>query len=283
LYGEERELKAALYVVPTPIGNIGDMTLRSVEVLQAVDVIAAEDTRHSRTLLNHYQITTPVISFHEHSGESAAVALAQRVAQGERIALISDAGTPLVSDPGYQLVRAVQSLGMSVVPLPGPCAAITALSAAGLPTHSFQFLGFLPPKQSARRNRLEALQSSESTIILYEAPHRILDLLNDIEDVLGAAREVCIARELTKTFETIRRDSVAAIRDWVREDPNQQRGEFVVMIAAEVHKAKGVSNEALNLLRALARELPPRKAAQLVADHYGLKSRDLYQTLISRP
>ena len=142
------------------------MTLRSVELLQAVDVIAAEDTRHSRTLLNHYQITTPVISFHEHSGESAAVALAQRVAQGERIALISDAGTPLVSDPGYQLVRAVQSLGMSVVPLPGPCAAITALSAAGLPTHSFQFLGFLPPKQSARRNRLEALQSSESTIIL---------------------------------------------------------------------------------------------------------------------
>ena len=250
-------MKAALYVVPTPIGNIGDMTLRSVEVLQAVDVIAAEDTRHSRTLLNHYQITTPVISFHEHSGESAAVALAQRVAQGERIALISDAGTPLVSDPGYQLVRAVQSLGMSVVPLPGPCAAITALSAAGLPTHSFQFLGFLPPKQSARRNRLEALQSSESTIILYEAPHRILDLLNDIEDVLGAAREVCIARELTKTFETIRRDSVAAIRDWVREDPNQQRGEFVVMIAAEVHKAKGVSNEALNLLRALAGELPP--------------------------
>ena len=259
------------------------MTLRSVEVLQAVDVIAAEDTRHSRTLLNHYQITTPVISFHEHSGESAAVALAQRVAQGERIALISDAGTPLVSDPGYQLVRAVQSLGMSVVPLPGPCAAITALSAAGLPTHSFQFLGFLPPKQSARRNRLEALQSSESTIILYEAPHRILDLLNDIEDVLGAAREVCIARELTKTFETIRRDSATAIRDWVREDPNQQRGEFVVMIAAEVHKAKGVSNEARNLLRALARELPPRKAAQLVADHYGLKSRDLYQTLISRP
>ena len=276
-------MKAALYVVPTPIGNIADMTLRSVEVLQAVDVIAAEDTRHSRTLLNHYQITTPVISFHEHSGESAAVALAQRVAQGERIALISDAGTPLVSDPGYQLVRAVQSLGMSVVPLPGPCAAITALSAAGLPTHSFQFLGFLPPKQSARRNRLEALQSSESTIILYEAPHRILDLLNDIEDVLGAAREVCIARELTKTFETIRRDSATAIRDWVREDPNQQRGEFVVMIAAEVHKAKGVSNEALNLLRALSGELPPRKAAQLVADHYGLKSRDLYQTLISRP
>ena len=150
------------------------MTLRSVEVLQAVDMIAAEDTRHSRTLLNHYEITTPVISFHEHSGESVAMALAERIGEGERIALISDAGTPLVSDPGYQLVRAVQALDMPVVPLPGPCAAITALSAAGLPTHSFQFVGFLPSKQNARRMRLDALKSSDSTIILYEAPHRIL-------------------------------------------------------------------------------------------------------------
>ena len=275
-------MKAALYVVPTPIGNIGDMTLRSVEVLQAVDIIAAEDTRHSRTLLNHYEISTPVISFHEHSGESVAVALAERIMQGERIALISDAGTPLVSDPGYQLVRAVQALDMPVVPLPGPCAAITALSAAGLPTHSFQFVGFLPAKQNARRSRLDALKSSESTIILYEAPHRILDLLDDIEGVLGAPREVCIARELTKTFETVRRDTVAIIRDWVKGDANQQRGEFVVMIAPDTQKGEGVSDEAFNLLRALSNELPPRKAAQIVADHYGLKSRDLYQKLIQR-
>ena len=275
-------MKAALYVVPTPIGNIGDMTLRSVEVLQAADMIAAEDTRHSRTLLNHYEISTPVISFHEHSGESVAVALAERIMQGERIALISDAGTPLVSDPGYQLVRAVQALDMPVVPLPGPCAAITALSAAGLPTHSFQFVGFLPAKQNARRSRLDALKSSESTIILYEAPHRILDLLDDIEDVLGAPREVCIARELTKTFETVRRDTVAIIRDWVKGDANQQRGEFVVMIAPDTQKGEGVSDEAFNLLRALSNELPPRKAAQIVADHYGLKSRDLYQKLIQR-
>ena len=275
-------MKAALYVVPTPIGNIADMTLRSVEVLQAVDMIAAEDTRHSRTLLNHYEITTPVISFHEHSGEGAAMALAERIVEGERVALISDAGTPLVSDPGYQLVRAVQALDMPVVPLPGPCAAITALSAAGLPTHSFQFVGFLPAKQNARRSRLEALKSSESTIILYEAPHRILDLLDDIEDVLGAPREVCIARELTKTFETVRRDTVAIIRDWVKGDANQQRGEFVVMIAPDTQKGEGVSDEAFNLLRALSNELPPRKAAQIVADHYGLKSRDLYQKLIQR-
>jgi 16S rRNA (cytidine1402-2'-O)-methyltransferase len=258
------------------------MTLRSVEVLQAVDTIAAEDTRHSRTLLNHYEITTPVISFHEHSGESAAMALAERIMQGERVALISDAGTPLVSDPGYQLVRAVQAMNMPVVPLPGPCAAITALSAAGLPTHSFQFVGFLPPKQNARRTRLDALKSSDSTIILYEAPHRILNLLDDIEEVLGALREVCIARELTKTFETVRRDTVAIIRDWVKGDANQQRGEFVVMIAPDTQKGEGVSDEAFNLLRALADELPPRKAAQIVADHYGLKSRDLYQTLINR-
>ena len=275
-------MKAALYVVPTPIGNIGDMTLRSVEVLQSVDIIAAEDTRHSRTLLNHYEITTPLISFHEHSGDSAAKALAERIMQGERIALISDAGTPLVSDPGYQLVRAVQALHMPVVPLPGPCAAITALSAAGLPTHSFQFVGFLPSKQNARRTRLDAIKSSDSTIILYEAPHRILDLLDDIEEVLGALREVCIARELTKTFETVRRDTVAIIRDWVKGDANQQRGEFVVMIAPDTQKGEGVSDEAFNLLRALADELPPRKAAQIVADHYGLKSRDLYQTLIDR-
>ena len=275
-------MKAALYVVPTPIGNIGDMTLRSVEVLQAVDMIAAEDTRHSRTLLNHYEITTPVISFHEHSGESAAMALAERIAEGERIALISDAGTPLVSDPGYQLVRAVQALNMPVVPLPGPCAAVTALSAAGLPTHSFQFVGFLPAKKNARRTRLDGLKSSESTIILYEAPHRILDLLDDIAGVLGALREVCIARELTKTFETVRRDTVADIRDWVKGDANQQRGEFVVMIAPDTQRGEGVSDEAFNLLRALSEELPPRKAAQIVADHYGLKSRDLYQMLIDR-
>ena len=258
------------------------MTLRSVEVLQAVDMIAAEDTRHSRTLLNHYEITTPVISFHEHSGEGAAMALAERIVEGERVALISDAGTPLVSDPGYQLVRAVQALNMPVVPLPGPCAAITALSAAGLPTHSFQFVGFLPSKQNARRTRLDALRSSDSTIILYEAPHRILDLLDDVEEVLGALREVCIARELTKTFETIRRDTVATIRNWVKGDTNQQRGEFVVMIAPDTQKGVGVSDEALNLLHVLADELPPRKAAQIVADHYGLKSRDLYQILINR-
>ena len=275
-------MKAALYVVPTPIGNIGDMTLRSVEVLQAVDMIAAEDTRHSRTLLNHYEITTPVISFHEHSGEGAAMALAERIVEGERVALISDAGTPLVSDPGYQLVRAVQALNMPVVPLPGPCAAITALSAAGLPTHSFQFVGFLPSKQNARRTRLDALKSSDSTIILYEAPHRVLDLLDDVEEVLGALREVCIARELTKTFETIRRDTVAVIRDWVKDDTNQQRGEFVVMIAPDTQKGVGVSDEAFNLLHVLADELPPRKAAQIVADHYSLKSRDLYQILINR-
>ena len=282
MYVEERELKAALYVVPTPIGNVGDMTLRSVEVLQAVDLIAAEDTRHSRTLLNHYEITTPVISFHEHSGESAAMALADRVKKGERVALISDAGTPLVSDPGYQLVRAVQALDMPVVPLPGPCAAITALSAAGLPTHSFLFVGFLPSKKNARRTRLDDLKSSQSTIILYEAPHRILDLLDDIEEVVGALREVCIARELTKTFETVRRDTVAIIRDWVKVDANQQRGEFVVMIAPDTQRAEGVSDEVSNLLRTLADELPPRKAAQIVADHYGLKSRDLYQMLIHR-
>ena len=282
MYGEERELKAALYVVPTPIGNFEDMTLRAISVLQGVDLIAAEDTRHSRMLLSHYDIDTPMTSFHEHSGEAVVTDVASRIEQGQAVALISDAGTPLVSDPGYVLVRSVQDRGLSIVPLPGACAAVTALSAAGLPTHSFRFEGFLSAKRGPRRSRLDALKSIDSTLIFYEAPHRILDLLSDMLEVLEPDREICIAREITKTFETIRRGSIAEIYAWVGSDSNQQRGELVVMVASRQEQASTVSDAALKLLYRLSDELPPRKAAQLVADHYKLKSRALYQLLLDR-
>lgn len=280
LYGENEELKAALYIVPTPIGNTGDITLRALETLKTVDLIAAEDTRHSRGLMAQYDISTPMVSFHEHSEAHVVDQLASRVAAGESIALISDAGTPLVSDPGYALVQGVQNRGGLVIPLPGACAAITALSAAGLPTHHFHFEGFLPAKRIARVKRLEVLKGLGSTAVLYEAPHRIIDLLTDMQSVFGAAHEICIARELTKTFETIRRAPVGEIREWVLNDGNQQRGEFVVVSAAAL-QSSSLSAEGRALLVRLASELPPRKAAQIVADHYGLKSRDLYQELIS--
>ena len=280
MYGENEELKAALYIVPTPIGNIGDITLRALEILKAVDLIAAEDTRHSRTLMTHYDISTPLVSFHEHSENRVVEQLADRVAGGESIALISDAGTPLVSDPGYALVRGVQARGLNVIPLPGACAAITALSAAGLPTHHFHFEGFLPAKQVARVKRLEAIKSLNTTVIFYEAPHRIVDLITDMLAVFGVDHEICLARELTKTFETIRRAPLGDIREWVLNDANQQKGEFVV-ISGLVVQTTTLGADGRLLLARLASELPPRKAAQIVADHYGLKSRDLYQQLIA--
>ena len=273
-------MKAALYIVPTPIGNIGDITLRALEILKAVDLIAAEDTRHSRTLMTHYDISTPLVSFHEHSENRVVEQLADRVAGGESIALISDAGTPLVSDPGYALVRGVQARGLNVIPLPGACAAITALSAAGLPTHHFHFEGFLPAKQVARVKRLEAIKSLNTTVIFYEAPHRIVDLITDMLAVFGVDHEICLARELTKTFETIRRAPLGDIREWVLNDANQQKGEFVV-ISGLVAQTTTLGADGRLLLARLASELPPRKAAQIVADHYGLKSRDLYQQLIA--
>lgn len=259
---------------------MGDITLRALETLKAVDVIAAEDTRHSRALMIHYDISTPLVSFHEHSEASVVDKLADRVAAGESIALISDAGTPLVSDPGYALVRSVQSRGASVIPLPGACAAITGLSAAGLPTHHFHFEGFLPAKQVARLKRLEIIKGLNTTVILYEAPHRIVDLIRDMLEVFGEDHEICIARELTKTFETIRRAPLGEIRDWVLSDANQQRGEFVVISGVTV-EATVLDGKGQALLERLGSELPPRKAAQIVADHYGLKSRDLYQQLIA--
>ena len=276
-------MKAGLYIVPTPIGNLEDMTLRALDVLRSVDVIAAEDTRHSRRLLSHYDIRTPLVSFHEHSGFGVIAGLVERIIAGQLVALISDAGTPLVSDPGYELVQAVQAEDLSVSALPGACAAITALSAAGLPTHAFYFAGFMPAKSAARRKRLLEFSDTGATLILYEAPHRIVALLEDAKNVFGSEREAVLARELTKTYETIRRDQLSKLTDWVVSDPNQQKGEIVLLIAPHSKESESPADpRALQLLEALSLELPPKRASQLVAQAYDLNAKSLYQYLLDR-
>ncbi|EIK42845.1 tetrapyrrole methylase family protein [Cellvibrio sp. BR] len=266
-----------LYVVATPIGNLGDMVPRAVETLQTVALIAAEDTRHSSRLLSHFDIKTPCIAYHDHSDEQRTEQLIARMHAGDSIALISDAGTPLVSDPGYRLVRSARQAGIQVVPIPGACAMIAALSAAGLPSDRFAFEGFLPAKQVARCTQLQNLATDPRTLIFYEAPHRILETLQDMAQVFGPEREVVMARELTKTFETIKGDKVADLADWVAADSNQQRGEIVLL----VHGAPKPENEAMTLaqmhtMKVLLEELPVKQAASIGAKLTGLKKNFLY-------
>ena len=251
-------------------------------MLASVDVVAAEDTRHSRKLFVHYNIATPMVAYHENSDEYITRELVARIIGGQAVALISDAGTPLISDPGYRLVRAVQDADCNVVPIPGPCAAIAALSASGLATDRFLFEGFLPAKASQRRKRLEMLAQLTATLVLYEAPHRIVETLNDAVVVMGAEREAVLARELSKTFETIRRLPLGLLASWVSGDVNQQRGEQVLLIAPTKKDGNTLNNENRRLLERLAEELPPRKAAAIVADITGLKARDLYHYLLTQ-
>ncbi|HLP31614.1 MAG TPA: 16S rRNA (cytidine(1402)-2'-O)-methyltransferase, partial [Geothrix sp.] len=220
-----------LYVVATPIGNLADWSPRAREVLESVDLIAAEDTRHSGVLLKHFGIDRPLLALHEHNERDVVPELVARMAAGARVAQISDAGTPLVSDPGFHLVRAAQEAGITVVPVPGPSAVLAALAAAGLPTDRFVFEGFLPPKEGARRQRLEAMKDEPRTQVYFEAPHRVEETLGDLVRVFGADREAVVARELTKTFETIRRGTLAELAAWVAEDANQRRGEIVLVVA----------------------------------------------------
>lgn len=267
-----------LYVVATPIGNLADMVPRAVEALQTVALIAAEDTRHSSRLLAHFDIKTPAIAYHDHSDDQRTEHILQRLLSGEHVALISDAGTPLVSDPGYRLVREARQSGIQVIPIPGACAMIAALSAAGLPSDRFAFEGFLPAKQTARCSVLQSLANETRTLIFYEAPHRILETLRDIAQIFGAEREVVIARELTKTFETIRGGPVAEITDWVAGDPNQQRGEIVLLIrGASAPTASDMHAEAERVMRVLLEDLPIKQAASLGAKLTGLKKNFLYQ------
>ncbi len=267
-----------LYVVATPIGNLADMVPRAVETLQTVALIAAEDTRHSSRLLAHFDIKTPAIAYHDHSDDQRTEHILQRLLSGEHVALISDAGTPLVSDPGYRLVREARQSGIQVIPIPGACAMIAALSAAGLPSDRFAFEGFLPAKQTARCSVLQSLVNETRTLIFYEAPHRILETLRDIAQIFGAEREVVIARELTKTFETIRGGPVAEITDWVAGDANQQRGEIVLLIrGASAPTASDMHAEAERVMRVLLEDLTIKQAASLGAKLTGLKKNFLYQ------
>lgn len=271
---------AVLYVVATPIGNLADMVPRAVTILQSVALIAAEDTRHSRRLLDHFHIRTRCVAYHDHSGPAELAALLAELQAGRSVALISDAGTPLVSDPGYRLVDAVITAGFTVVPVPGACAAVAALSAAGLPTDRFVFEGFLPAKSAARRQRLEALQSEPRTLVFYEAPHRLLETLADMEAVFGGARVAVLARELTKLHETIRRDRLDALRTWVAADPNQSRGECVLLLQG-CPDTGDTDVEAERVLRLLLVELPLKQAAALAAKITGAKKNTLYQLALS--
>jgi len=274
--------KGTLYVVATPIGNLADLSHRAREVLAAVDVIAAEDTRHTRGLLSHFGIERPLVSLHEHNERKVLEDLLARLAAGASVAQVSDAGTPLVSDPGFHLVRAAQEAGIRVVPVPGPSAVLTALCAAGVPTDRFVFEGFLPAKEGARRKRLEALAAEPRTLVFFEAPHRIAETLADMATTLGGAREAALARELTKTFETIRRAPLAELACWVAEDPNQRRGELVIVVHGAPATENELDAEALRILKLLAAELPPRQAAALAAEITGKKKNLLYQALLSR-
>lgn len=270
-----------LFVVATPIGNLEDMVPRAVQTLQSVDLIAAEDTRHSARLLQHFNILTPMKAYHDYSSEQASLNLIERLQSGQRIALISDAGTPLISDPGYKLVALAREAGIKVTPIPGACALIAALCASGLPTDRFRFEGFLPAKSGKRETVLKLWVDSEETIIFYESPHRILSCLEDFQRVLGASRELVLARELTKTFETFLQGSIEQVLKQVEEDPNQRKGEMVLMLApAEKSQEQTVSSEAMRLMRLLSKELPPRQAAGIAAEFSGDKKKSIYEAYL---
>ncbi|WP_189408436.1 16S rRNA (cytidine(1402)-2'-O)-methyltransferase [Alteromonas halophila] len=267
---------ATLYIVPTPIGNLDDITQRAIQTLAAVDWIAAEDTRHSQKLLQHFSISTRTLSLHDHNEDKRVAMLCQRLKDGESVALISDAGTPLISDPGFVLVRACREQGIDVVALPGACAAITALSGSGLPTDRFLFEGFLPVKVQARNEILQRLQDATCTTVYYEAPRRIVATLQDIH-VLLPDRHLVLAKEISKTFEAYVSGNAEDILAWLDAEPARQKGEFVLMVSPAVKDKQSVPGEALSLLSALCEELPLKRAAAIVAQHYQLKKNALYQ------
>jgi 16S rRNA (cytidine1402-2'-O)-methyltransferase len=267
-----------LYVVATPMGNRGDITLRAIDTLRQVDRVLAEDTRHTRGLLTHLGIDTPLQSLHEHNEDADVGGLVDQLRHGARFALVSDAGTPLISDPGYPLVRACRTAGIVVVAIPGPSAAIAALSVAGLPTDRFRFEGFLPRKPGARRECLRQLSDDVVTLVLYESCHRILDTLRDAADVLGADRPAVLARELTKRFETVLSGTLSDLVERVAADPNQQRGEMVLLIAGQLDRE---AQDHDDLLRILLAELPVKQAAAIVARYGGRGKNEVYQRALA--
>ncbi|KPW38256.1 Ribosomal RNA small subunit methyltransferase I [Pseudomonas syringae pv. apii] len=274
----------SLYVVATPIGNLDDMSVRALKVLREVALIAAEDTRHSARLMQHFGISTPLAACHEHNERDEGSRFITRLLAGDDIALISDAGTPLISDPGYHLVRQARAAGVSVVPVPGACALIAALSAAGLPSDRFIFEGFLPAKAVGRRAKLELVKEEPRTLIYYEAPHRILECLQDMELVFGADRHALLAREITKTFETLKGLPLGELRAFVEADSNQQRGECVVLVAGwtKPEDEDVIGAEARRILDLLLEEMPLKRAAALAAEITGVRKNLLYQVALEK-
>ncbi|WJM82776.1 16S rRNA (cytidine(1402)-2'-O)-methyltransferase [Pectobacterium brasiliense] len=268
---------STLYIVPTPIGNLGDITQRALAVLASVDLIAAEDTRHTGLLLQHFAINARLFALHDHNEQQKADVLLAKLQSGQSIALVSDAGTPLINDPGYHLVRRCREAGIRVVPLPGACAAITALSASGLASDRFCYEGFLPAKTKGRKDKLRELGEESRTLIFYESTHRLLDSLQDISEVLGAERYVVLAREITKTWESIHGAPVGELLAWVKEDENRRKGEMVLIVEGHQVDDSALSAEALRTLTLLRAELPLKKAAALAAEIHGVKKNALYR------
>ena len=267
-----------LYVVATPIGNLGDITLRALETLKMVDAIAAEDTRHTSGLLSHFGISKKLIAVHEHNEHQSAEKLLAQLQAGENIALVTDAGTPGISDPGAVVVNVVQKAGIKVVPIPGVSAVIAALSASGITQNGFLFHGFLPASGASRRKALEILKTQTVTLVFYEAPHRIVESVVDMANVLGAERRITFAREITKTFETIYSCDLANAKAWLENDTNQQRGEFVLLVeAAAVKVAEEFSEEVVRVLKLLLAELPLKQAVKLTTEITNEKKNDLYE------
>lgn len=274
----KNEQNGTLYIVATPIGNLGDITQRALDTFAQVDLIAAEDTRHSGLLLSHYGIKKPFFALHDHNEQQKAAVLVEKLQQGLNIALISDAGTPLISDPGFHLVRHCRQAGIKVVPLPGACAAITALCASGIASDRFCFEGFLPAKTKSRCDKLAEVADEPRTLIFYESTHRILDTLEDMQKMLGADRYVVMAREMTKTWETIHGDTLENLIAWLNEESNRIKGEIVLVVEGKPEQAdEAFSAQAVKLLGLLCQELPLKKAAAIVAETFGYKKNALYQ------
>lgn len=267
--------RGRLFVVATPIGNLDDISSRAIEVLRSVDIILAEDTRHSAGLLNRFGIGTKVSAFHEHNEASLNNAIIAKLASGLDAAIISDAGTPLISDPGFKLVQSAHQVGIQVIPIPGPSAVIAALSVSGLPTDRFVFEGFLPSRREGRRRRLEALARGTETLVILESPHRVLATLQDMVEIFGETRMGAVAKELTKVFETVRMDTLSALHAWLGEREDRQKGEFVIIISG-AGKADADPEADRELLRALLAELPLKTAVQLAARISGASRNRLY-------
>jgi 16S rRNA (cytidine1402-2'-O)-methyltransferase len=270
-----------LYIVATPIGNLQDITLRAIEILKTVDLIAAEDTRHSRSLLNHFGISTRLISYREHNETASTQGLIKTLQAGQSVALISDAGTPLISDPGYRLVKTAKEAGIQVIPIPGASAIVAALCAAGMATDRFSFQGFLPAKRVGRQRHLQTLLIETQTLVFYEAPHRINETLDDVVSIFGAERTVTLARELTKRFEQIWQGSAIEASTRLQSGEIPARGEFVLLVAgADSDQASAVHYEAARIMKLLLPEMPPRRAADIASQITGENKKGLYELAV---